>query len=352
MEYDSRMGIAYDTVFYGVIYYNWEAFQKFFLATYGVKDEEYIYFKQSKKALPQPPSSLYPFFFCDFTKASFLSTYFYDNYRFGHESFMPFFKRLQQNAPALLQALFRYYLGDDALSDCNTGEQFVRKILQLDISREIQIQLINLWSDRDAVFQQLYEFLSASFDEVNNLYESQKGLIRSTLKQFNTEHFMEHLNILSTIDYFKECSKDKMAISLLNITLAMQKGTPEKGHTFILGRRCNTYLDLHSNYYKTSIETLCKAFGNEVIIEILFALKEKEYTVTQLSDKIFTNRQSINRYVLWLLDMMFISVSHKSGLEVYYKLNHEFYLATKDILNTFVDKLIDQTGGESNVKME
>ena len=109
MEYDSRMGIAYDTVFYGVIYYNWEAFQKFFLATYGVKDEEYIYFKQIKKALPQPPSSLYPFFFCDFTKASFLSTYFYDNYRFGHESFMPFFKRLQQNAPALLQALFRYF---------------------------------------------------------------------------------------------------------------------------------------------------------------------------------------------------------------------------------------------------
>lgn len=76
--------------------------------------------------------------------------------------------------------------------------------------------------------------------------------------------------------------------------------------------------------------------GDPLKAEILSYLKEREYTVTQLSEKIFQSRQTINRHVLWLLDFMFITVAERKGLEVYYKINREFFIAAKDILDKYL----------------
>ena len=49
----------------------------FFLTTYGIAEDEHKFAEELKRQIPEPPNTLYPFFFCDFTKPSFLVSWFY-----------------------------------------------------------------------------------------------------------------------------------------------------------------------------------------------------------------------------------------------------------------------------------
>lgn len=44
MEYDSRISIAYDTAFYGVLYFNTDAYKQSMLKNYGIADTDLKYF--------------------------------------------------------------------------------------------------------------------------------------------------------------------------------------------------------------------------------------------------------------------------------------------------------------------
>ncbi len=44
MEYDSRISIAYDTIFYGVLYFNTRGIQATFAKNYGISDTDLKYF--------------------------------------------------------------------------------------------------------------------------------------------------------------------------------------------------------------------------------------------------------------------------------------------------------------------
>lgn len=338
MEYDSRISIAYDTIFYGVLYFNTEAYKQHLLKNYGISDTDLKYFYSLGESIPPPPPALYPFYYCDFRKVSFLSDCFINRFDSGQEDALSFFKRLLDHPSSFLNDLFQYYLESSDETVYSRKAQFIQKIVELDYDHELLFQLINLWSDYKPVLQALYDFIVACYNAVSELFAKEEcGLIRNLLRIFKREHFLDHLNAHPDIDYSKPSKKDRMGISLLNTPMILQKGTSEK-HSFVLGSRCHQYLDLHQNYDKISPVTLCAALGDPLKAEILSYLKEREYTVTQLSEKIFQSRQTINRHVLWLLDFMFITVAERKGLEVYYKINREFFIAAKDILDKYLLK--------------
>ena len=336
MEYDSRISIAYDTIFYGVLYFNTEAYKQSMLKNYGIADTDLKYFYSLGESIPPPPPALYPFYYCDFKKASFLSDCFFNRFDFGQEDALSFFKRLLDHPSSFLNDLFQYYLKSSDETVYSRKAQFIQKIVELDYDHELLFQLINLWSDYKPVLQALYDFIVACYNAVSELFAKEEcGLIRNLLRVFKREQFLDHLNAIPDIDYSKPSKKDRMGISLLNTPMILLKSTAEK-HSFILGSHCHQYLDIHQNYDKTSPVTLCAALGDPLKAEILSYLNEKEYTVTQLSEKIFQSRQTINRHVLWLLDFMFITVAERKGLEVYYKINREFFIAAKDILDKYL----------------
>ena len=63
MEYDSRISIAYDTIFYGVLYFNTEAYKQHLLKNYGISDTDLKYFYSLGESIPPPPPALYPFYY-------------------------------------------------------------------------------------------------------------------------------------------------------------------------------------------------------------------------------------------------------------------------------------------------
>lgn len=344
MEYDSRIGIAYDTIFYGILYFNTDVFKEYFMKNFGVKEDDFKYFYALKESIPSPPPVLYPFFYCDLTKPSFLSTCFTAGFQFGLEDFLSFNKRLQGSPKSLVRELFRYYL-ESAEETYSRKLQFLQKILDLDLNNELLLQLVRIWNDYRSVLQALNDFLTASYTAVKELYDNECGLIRNLLKTFKREQFLIQLNSLSVMNYTKASRKDRVSISLLNMIMIYQKNHPEMGNTFLLGRRCNECVDFHKNYNKISVDILCRAFCDPIKAEILSHLNEKEYTVTQLSEILYQNRQSVNRHALWLLDFMFITISQRKGTEIYYKINRPFFSVAKDILIPFFDKFSENSIG-------
>lgn len=343
VEYDSRMGIAYDTMWYGFLCFNFKEFKRYTTNTYGIVKTDYKFFKYLSNIVPAPPSTLYPFYYCDFTKPSFMSNLFYENFLFGQDDFLGFKQRMINDNPSFLQSLFQYYFGDrEDYENLSSAEEFINRILELDVDHELIIQLIHFWSNYHSVLQELNNFLTTTYEEIEKLYKKEAKLICNTLRIFTTKHFIEHLNVLPTIEYADASTTDKVAISLLNEVSILQKRTLDTSFSYILGLYCDENLDLQQNCYKISLEVLCKAFKDEAKRDILLLLNEKEYTVTQLSKKIYESRQAVNRHILWLLDLMFIKVSHRAGTEVYYKINYPFFLAAKGILNEFLEIFIEK----------
>lgn len=352
MEYDSRIGIAYDTIFYGTFYFNTDVFKDHYIKIFNANEDDFKYFYALKESIPSPPPVLYPFYYCDLTKPSFLADCFNEAFHFGLEDFLSFNKRLQGSPQSLVRELFQYYL-EPAEETYSRKSQFLQEVLDLDLNNELLLQLARIWSDYRSVLQALNDFLTASYTAVKELYDNESGLIRNLLKTFKREQFLTYLNTISTINYSKSSRKDRVSISLLNMILIYQKSLPEMGNTFLLGRRCNECVDFHNIYSKISVEILCRAFCDPIKAEILLHLNEKEYTVTQLSEILYQNRQSVNRHALWLLDFMFITISQRKGTEIYYKINRPFFSVAKDILIPFFDKFSENPiGNPLEIKQE
>lgn len=339
MKYDSRMGIAYDTIFFGNFYFNTDIIKQHFIKNFGAKENDFEFFYDLKSSISPPPPTLYPFYYCDLMKPSFLVDCLTEDFLFGFEDFLSFNERLQANPQSFVKALFQYYLGA-AGDDYSHKVQFVQKILALELDHELLFQLINLWSNSGSVLQDLNVFIEDSYNAVKKLHEQEIGFIHNLLKTFKSNQFLKNLTTLSTINYSKSSRSDRVSVSLLNMILTYQISLPQKGNIFIFGHRCNECIDFHNNYSKMSVRTLCRAFYDPIKADILSCLNEGEYTVTQLSEKIFQSRQTVNRHTLWLLDYMFITVAKRKGVEVYYKINLQFFSVVKDILLQYFDKFL------------
>ena len=356
MIHDSRMGIAYDTIYYGVLFFNFEAMKKEYQSSYGIGEEDYQYFYQLRKVTPKPAPELYPLFYYDLVNPCVLSDYFYNNYFFGQEEFMTFLDRIRKNPENFLCAILLYYLDEQVEVKKSNSLELIQKILKLDIDIVLRAQIVNLIVNYEEVLKELISFLENSYNAVEELHIQEQGVIKNTSKIFNTEHFLQHLNEVSAINCEHTSKKDKMSVSLLNVLIILQKGTEDLGYKYIFGRRCYEFLDFYYSYYKIPPELLCQALGNPVKASILYCLEEEEHTVSQLAEILPSSRQNLNRHVLWLLDYMLITVSHVNGLEIYYKINKDFFHSAKNTLFQYVAAFETgshkKLGVENNEKMD
>ncbi|MCI8553660.1 MAG: winged helix-turn-helix transcriptional regulator [Clostridiales bacterium] len=361
MEYDERMGIAYDTIFYGILCFNFERIKESFQRSSAVLHEDFRHFYQLKATLPEPPPELYPFFYCDTLHPSFLAKQFYEDFYFGQEEFTSFWERFLLKSPQqLAQLVFEYYYNEyqtetDCCKDGNVT-QTIYQAFQLNLDHELTLQLIYLLLNPDTVVHALTTFLTASYHAVCELFRKETRVIQGILKIFTNNHFLDHLNVLPNGQYIKNSKKDRLSISFLNFLIVLQKGTEETGHKFLLGRCCHTYCNSESNYYKISPQVLCEAVGNPVNSFVLQLLNEQELTVTQLSDKLIMARQTVNRHVLWLLDLMLIKIAKVTNTQIYYRINRDFFTVAKEILSryftAFETGTFQSTGDGTNENME
>ena len=335
MKYDSRMGIAYDTIFYGVLYFNFDRLKGNYQKYPDISDEDFHLFYQLKEQISAPPPELYPFFYSDVLKPSFISNHFFYHFRFGQEDFAAFLARIETDS-SFMQALIEYYLGQLDEAPTLENKKIVQKILQLDLDPLIIIQMLKCLADIEAIKHTLLSFLEKSFSAVKELHEQNKARIQKYSKVFQTDIFLKGLSSMGPFQC-TESKKDRFSICLLNVIVILQKGTHETGRKFIFGYKTPHQIENKNAYFKISPIELCEALGNPIKSSILMQLQKKELTATQLSEILIFSRQTVNRHLLWLFCNWLIIISKRNGPEIYYKINPKFFAAAKKILYQYAE---------------
>ena len=336
MKYDSRMGIAYDTLFYSVFYFNFDRIKKDYQEHYGVTEKDFSFYYRLKESISTPPPELYPFFYWDLLRPSFLSNRYYHDFRFGQEDFLSFLSRIEID-PSLRQSVFEYYVGPLNETSTLDNMELIKQILKMDADRELILQLINLSASFESVLQTLFSFLKKIYLLVEDLHVQNKAHVQKLLKIYDTDNFLMNLHMLGAFEYEHESKKDRDSISLLNAAIILQKGTYETGYKFVFGGKCSAQLDKSMIDFQISSRELCEALGNPIKYDILMYLKDTEATATQLTDVLILSRQTVNRHLLWLFRNWFIFVSKRKGPEGYYQINRHFFTYAKRALYEFAE---------------
>ncbi|MCI8553897.1 MAG: hypothetical protein HFJ80_03015 [Clostridiales bacterium] len=218
MEYDERMGIAYDTIFYGVLCFNFEKIDALHWGGVEIPDD-HRYFYRLKETAPPPSPELYPFFYCDFTRPSALSVYFLQHFLFGQEDFLTFWERLLQHTDLFWPLLFGHYgpaLTDPDLFPIRDSSALVQKILALPFDRELILQLINAAVNPETTLRLLSDFLRVIYRAVQELFKRENKAIQSILKIFMTDHFLECMTVVPTFKYSLGNKRTYLSFALLN----------------------------------------------------------------------------------------------------------------------------------------
>lgn len=353
MKYDSRMGISYDTLFYSALCFNFDKFKKDYLEKHGVTEEDFSLYYHLKESISTPPPELYPFFYCDLLKPCFLSKRHFYDFRFGQEDFIPFLSRIETD-PSFRQSVFEYYVGPFTGTPTWDNIELVKQILQIDADRELILQLINLLTSFESVLQTLLSFLKKTYYAVVDLYAQNKAYIQNLVHDYKTDEFFDALLLQEPFKHFRKNKKCSLAISLLNISIILQKGTFETGYKFIFGCKCFLSFDRLDFCRKIPPQELCEALGNPIKHSILLQLKDKEATATQLSDILMYSRQTVNRHLLWLYHNWLISYSKTKGTgpEVYYQLNPNFVSLIKKGFTKYIELFETESIGEKREDQE
>ena len=89
-----------------------------------------------------------------------------------------------------------------------------------------------------------------------------------------------------------------------------------------------------------TIESTIKTFGNELKLEILKELSSQDRTISQLSRILHIARSSIGHCIDDLLHEVAIIKVKKSGAEIYYRLNVEYFYRAQKTFACFIDELM------------
>lgn len=344
MKFDDRMGIMYDTLFYGVIYFNQAKVKDLFENIYSSTEDFFQYFDKVKKDIPDIPTLLYPFFFTDCSRMSFLIQYMYDSFDLFSETFSDYINKLECDS-AIKRLFLLHYISDELLVDqCFETSNFfplIPAIIDSDYEDQLKLGVINVIAKFDIAFSLLISILKTIHSTIEELHGNMYDNSLSLINEYNTPRFEMILRNYCEIPNGVSLKKQIVSISYLHISLLFYHFIDSR-YAFILGCIPNAF-DLFTtkimNYNYLNVEDVFLALSHPIKREIIENLMKRDYTATQLSELINASRQSINLQLLWLHDFKFIVISKKIKTEKYYTLNYEFLNRAQSLVNEYLQKI-------------
>lgn len=332
MKYDERMGMVYDTIYFGVLLFNYDRIISYLQKQFGIIKEDLKYFERLKNVVPAPPSELYPLFYYNLSDPSYLTNYMFNNFEYGKENFNDFLFKMEHDSDMLSDIICYYFNGkyDFAVINDLNGYELTREIINLPYEQDLIVSLLHIVTEFADVMNSLLSYLDVVYSSLKELYILAKPNIDNMLSLYTDERYLRQYHANETIILY-ENADSAFSLSLLNIVLIFQKG-----NKYIFGICSYDYLESNIQIEPTDFfETL----GNPVKSQIIHFLCEDEFTATQLADKMFVSRQTITRHLFWLANSRFIQVSKKSGPEVYYFINPNFFKTAKFISMKHIENL-------------
>lgn len=332
MKLDDRLGVMYDTIFFGIIYFNHDRVKRIFENSYATTENLFEYYEQVLKDAPEIPSLLYPFFYSDFTRMSFLIQYMCDYWNFFSDTFEDYAEQLEHD-PDVKRNFLLHYLPDEALVDrCFETQDFIPLIPAItgsDLEDRLKFGILNILAEFETSLATLLDIMKKIHIPIENLHTSLYTDSEKLLTEFGMPKYEPLIREFCQMDATVPLKRQLAAISYFNVVVIFYT-VYENRYAFILGSQpdgVNSLLTKRVNYTFLDIQDIFTALAHPVKREILESLKEKESTATLLSKQVNVTRQSLNAQLLWLHDLGFVKLSRKEGMEKYYQINDEFIKA-------------------------
>ena len=347
MTINHYTGVISDAITYNFIFFNPErarAYFKIYLENESDIFENYFEFR--KKYAIDPSDNLFPFFYCD-TKIPCVIKILFDNHFDFFDGTVTSFLNLLKDKN--FKRIVYYHYLDPLKKDID-----IEAVLKGDA--ESTSYAVALLSAIHADYPKSFHLLFYKFDELieeliahmktiiqkTNLYHGRKknlfeGIVKNFLNSENINVIRKNYYDDRKIDFTKQI----YAISLFNRIIIKTTAEKDKRIVLLIGDKCSNTPTLYANYSHVTDLSAATTLSTETMRDIIGELEKGEKSITQLSMILPYARPTIDKFIGRLYDELAIKVSRKSGNEIYYEINHQYFIAAKEELIKACDKIIN-----------
>lgn len=347
MVLNTEVGKIYDSIYFCIEYFNKSEIEKPIQSFYSDTKFMFDCYDEIHLQIQSLPPILEPFFYYRNQIPTVISCFFTRNIDFHSTTFDDFIVSIQNNVHELyqgtIQSIFQSRETVDTYSDflpSVTPAAYVNAINQLDLPLEYKLQISLLLGNFNFGISQLIDTLKLVFSCVDSLHRKYSAQLSREYANISNNNKVGLYHQFSKLD--ESIHLDVVSISLLNQYIIYQR-TSEDRVNFLVGFRHEDSLSEKLSDSQTSAKNFFIACGNEIRIAILHTLTEnRELTTSQISKILDCPITTLIRHIEVLRSNNIISISRRSGLQIFYTLNLAYFKQTHINLERFFQKILNQ----------
>lgn len=337
MVFWDKVGMVYDTIYYGIIYFNMPNLK--IIAEKSPRLSQVDYFESYEQLFPKPyalDASLRPFFYYRDASPSFLSNWFQQSQASFREGLTAFTDTFSTKEFADAFSAFCLTMAEVEQPASVTHQQAASLLSKSDLFPHLKQEMLHVLHDFERSLSLLRETMQTVYQAVQSYHESNPDALR------RTQSFLSNPSVLKTMARMFRTSgelitQSAFSICYLNPVLLLPKQINEQnGMVLLFGDRYDSLSAVESRLKKLSPEKIFQSMGSAEKFEIIETLhKHGEMTVSQLSRILHISKSAVSRYMIDLNESLIVKISHCRGNEVYYMVNLEFMEYAKKVIDEY-----------------
>lgn len=343
MKYTPHIGMIYDVIYYGVIYFNKSAVIKKFTECKYNLDGAFSFFDEVKNNCKPLPQCLYPFFYYDAVTPSALSEYMRINVDFHAHNMNDFFNLI------LNKTKFKKYVFDYLF--CNLSDNDRTKLIERDSEIVINVFKSQAWPsimveqttlllyNFSYISDLLYEYLKEIYEHIKKLHDKYAAIIGERIKETTKRETLLLFEKLYSLNA-DNVHKQFFSLCFIHQYVRFDKKDSCAESVFILGMRFKETLITDCDNKSILINKMLFLLGDPIRFNVIQLFSQHGYlTLSDISRLANISTSTAFNIVSIFLEGRIIKESHREGRKVYFYLNAELFISSIKSYTDFIQSI-------------
>jgi DNA-binding transcriptional ArsR family regulator len=347
MLFVAEPGITLDVLEYNMMFFNQPLIEYRDKIIPTDSEPTFHYFDRFRagKAKFSPLTRWFPFFRYTPSNYNFfpLFKYFWDTFDPAEQA-GSFFKSLRSEA--FKRCCFEFFLNKYAgeidaegvfygnLRDC------LRSLSHLVKDGEDAEKFIDFLCGFDELIEEIIPYLEACYVKMKTFHARYSPKILANSENIFNESVRE-IKLMHNIGENVSIAEQSYSVCLMEHFILLCKKLRDSKLFFFFGASGKNALRTWEETLGINLLSVGNEFGNEVKYDIVQTLRKGDRTVSQLSKQLYISRSTVERCVFSLQNAHVLIVSKRVGVETYFKLNPNYFIAAKAKITLDLDNILE-----------
>jgi hypothetical protein len=192
----------------------------------------------------------------------------------------------------------------------------------------------------DDLIEEIIPYLDACCDKMKAFHAQYVQKILAGSEKTLIES-MREIKLMHNISDNISIADQSYTICLMEHFVLLCKKFRDNKLFFFFGASSKNALRMWDETLGINLLSVGNEFGNEVKYDIVQTLRKGDRTISQLSRHLFISRSTVERCVFSLQKAHVLLVSKRVGVETYFKLNPNYFIAAKAKITLDLDNILD-----------